>query len=263
MLFLLPPSETKATGGKSLSIAQVALTFGGLNSARDRVYRALRAVCEGDSAEAAKKLGLSAKRAQEVQINLGVQDSPVMPAIARYSGTLYDAIHGRGLKGSPTEHNTLSANELAVAKQIVFIQSSLFGLIPATDLIPNYRMSASTKLPGLSLKGEWSQAHELIWPRLSGGPIIDLRSKAYAELAPIPSGIDHFVLDVEQERPDGSRVRLNHFNKKAKGQLIHSVLTGAKVPTSFDELAVVAESAGLRLELGEAGHLTLVTREGS
>mgnify|MGYP000523485571 CR=1 FL=1 len=37
MLFLLPPSETKRSGGGALSIDQVALTFGGLNKAREAV----------------------------------------------------------------------------------------------------------------------------------------------------------------------------------------------------------------------------------
>lgn len=258
MLFLLPPSETKSSGGSAMSIQQVALTFGGLNPARDAVYQALTELC-GDEAKAAKALKLGPKQLGEIAKNLAVQTSPIMPALLRYTGTLYDAIHGRGLKGSGTENNVLNAAALDRAKQIVLVQSSLFGLIPATDLIPEYRLSSTTSLPGLSLKKTWSAAHQPIWSRLAQGPLIDLRSKQYAELAPIPDSIEHFTLDVVLEQQDGSQTRLNHFNKKAKGQLIHAVLTATRVPQTISQLRKCAQSVGLGLEQ-DGNNLTLVTR---
>ena len=264
MLFLIPPSETKAAGGRGLSIAQVALTFGGLNSARERVYGALVSLCADESA-AAKALGLSATQLGASANNLAVQDAPVMPAIDRYEGTLYDAIHDRGLKGTPTADNRLGAAARARAKEIVLIQSSLFGLIPATDLIPDYRLSAGTRLPALRESGEtmvwiWSAAHEPIWRRLAAGPIIDRRSKAYAELAPVPADLDCYELDVDLEKADGTRERMNHFNKKAKGQLLNAVLTAANAPETLAELADLALLKGLRLEV-DGRRLTLVTFE--
>ncbi len=234
MLFLLPPSETKKPGGGSLTIEQVALTFGGLNSAREQALAALR--------------------------QPELLTAPTMKAIDRYSGTLYSAIHGRGLKGSATEHNQLTAGEVTRAKSSVLVQSALFGLIPVTDLIPEYKVSATKTLNGLNLKRLWSEAHEAIWPRLDGGVIIDLRSKAYADLAPIPAAIDHFTVFVEVEYSDGSRRTLNHFNKKAKGQLVRSALTAKQAPESISELKACAKRVGLNIEV--AGHnLTLVTRE--
>lgn len=264
MLFLIPPSETKAQGGLALSIAQVALTFGGLNTARERVFAALSELC-ADAEAAAKALGLSSKQVGAIATNLAVQDAPIMPAIDRYDGTLYDAIHDRGLKGTPTAENRLSAAAKARAKEIVLIQSSLFGLIPATDLIPEYRLSAGTRLPALREAGEtlasvWSAAHAPIWRRLASGPIIDMRSKAYAELAPVPADLDCYELDVNLEKADGTRERMNHFNKKAKGQLLNAVLTAAKAPETIGDLTDLALLKGLRLEV--QGHrLTLVTFE--
>lgn len=264
MLFLIPPSETKAVGGLGLSIAQVALTFGGLNPARERVYAALVELCADESA-AAKALGLSAKQLGAIAVNLSVQDAPIMPAIDRYDGTLYDAIHDRGLKGTPTAENRLSADARARAKELVLIQSSLFGLIPATDLIPDYRLSAGTRLPVLREAGEtlasvWSAAHKPIWRRLAAGPIIDMRSKAYAELAPVPADIESYELNVDLQKLNGTRERLNHFNKKAKGQLINAVLTAEIAPVTIEDLALAAYSKGLRLEV-EGQRLTLVTFE--
>ena len=234
MLFLLPPSETKRVGGGSLTIDQVALTFGGLNKAREAVIAAAGAE--------------------------SLLTAPTMRAIDRYTGTLFGAIHGRGLKGTPTEHNSLTASEIARAKSTVLIQSAMFGLIPSTDLIPEYKLSPSKLLNGLNLKKLWSDAHLGIWPRLTGGLIIDLRSKAYAELAPIPEGIEHYIIKVEVEYPDGSRRTLNHFNKKAKGQLVRAALTAKKAPETLPELKACAKRVGLTIEV--SGHnLTLVTRE--
>ena len=234
MLFLLPPSETKRVGGGSLTIDQVALTFGGLNKAREVVIAAAGAE--------------------------SLLTAPTMRAIERYTGTLFGAIHGRGLKGTPTEHNSLTASEIARAKSTVLIQSAMFGLIPSTDLIPEYKLSPSKLLNGLNLKKLWSDAHLGIWPRLTGGLIIDLRSKAYAELAPIPEGIEHYIIKVEVEYPDGSRRTLNHFNKKAKGQLVRAALTAKKAPETLPELKACAKRVGLTIEV--SGHnLTLVTRE--
>ena len=234
MLFLLPPSETKRVGGGSLTIDQVALTFGGLNKAREAVIAAAGAE--------------------------SLLTAPTMRAIDRYTGTLFGAIHGRGLKGTPTEHNSLTASEIARAKSTVLIQSAMFGLIPSTDLIPEYKLSPSKLLNGLNLKKLWSDAHLGIWPRLTGGLIIDLRSKAYAELAPIPEGIEHYIIKVEVEYPDGSRRTLNHFNKKAKGQLVRAALTAKKAPETLSELKACAKRVGLTIEV--SGHnLTLVTRE--
>lgn len=234
MLFLLPPSETKRSGGGSLSIDQVALTFGGLNKAREAALEALG----------------------ERQLLV----APTMKAIDRYTGTLYSAIHGRGLKGTPTEHNSLTASEIARAKSTVLIQSALFGLIPATDLIPEYKVSAGRSLNGLNLKKLWSEAHVNIWPRLAGGLIVDLRSKAYAELAPLPETIEHFTVTVEVEYPDGTRKTLNHFNKKAKGQLVRAALTAKTAPETVSELKACAKRAGLVVEVS-GRNLTLVTRQ--
>ena len=231
MLFLLPPSETKAKGGGALTIDQVALTFGGLNATRDLVRNAA---------------GLES-----------VLTAPTMPAIDRYTGTLYGAIHGRGLKGTPTQHNQLSALERARAKTSVLVQSAMFGLIPATDLIPEYKLSPTKNLGGVNLKKVWGEAHLAIWPRLQG-LVIDLRSKSYADLAPIPSSVEHFTVTVFVEREDGSLEQLNHFNKKAKGQLVRAALTAKKAPETIKDLQKCAAAAGLKLVV-KGSELTLIT----
>jgi cytoplasmic iron level regulating protein YaaA (DUF328/UPF0246 family) len=219
MLFLLPPSESKAIGGDSLGIDKVALIFAAMQPAREVVF------------EAAVKAKL---------VDPDLQSHPTMPAIDRYNGTLYGAIHGRGLKGTPTEHNTLNKDERERVKESLFIQSALFGLIPANSLIPNYKFSADSKVPDLNLKQHWAGSHDVTWNRLLGQQIIDLRSKQYAELAPIPASFESLTVEVYDIE---SGKAMNHFNKKAKGQFIRAFLQGAE---TFEEMA---KAANLKLEI--------------
>jgi cytoplasmic iron level regulating protein YaaA (DUF328/UPF0246 family) len=222
VLFLLPPSETKAKAAypgareNSLSVSQVALAFGTLGEAR--------------------------KAASELLDDNSVITAPTMMAIDRYTGTLYGAIHGRGLKGTPTEFAHLSVDAMKRAKEIVLIQSALFGLIPATGLIPNYKFSATPKL-----KSIWVEPHQVVFRRLKG-IIIDMRSKQYGVLAPIPDDVESYYLDVVLEAADGTRSSMNHFNKKSKGELIHAVLNAKKLPETIAELRKIAKQAGFALE---------------
>ena len=231
MLFLLPPSETKAKAAylgvteSSLSVRDVSLAFGALEPPRQQAA----ALLDDDS----------------------VLDAPTMMAIDRYTGTLYGAIHGRGLKGTPTEFAHLSTDALARAKECVLIQSALFGLIPATGMIPNYKLSASTKLRAI-----WAEPHQAVFRRLSG-VIIDMRSKQYVALAPIPADIESYWLDVVLESPEGERTSMNHFNKKSKGELIHAVLNAKVLPKTIADLRRIAKKAGFGLEVS-GRELTLV-----
>lgn len=231
MLFLLPPSETKAKSAypgareSSLSVAQVALAFGTLGEAR--------------------------KAAADLLEDKTVLEAPTMMAIDRYTGTLYGAIHSRGLKGTPTEFAHLSEDAIKRAKEVVLIQSALFGLIPATGLIPHYKFSATAKL-----KSIWVEPHQVVFKRLKG-IIIDMRSKQYGALAPIPDDIESYFLDVVLEAADGTRSSMNHFNKKSKGELIHAVLNAKKLPETIAELRKIAKQAGFGLEQSDR-ELTLI-----
>jgi cytoplasmic iron level regulating protein YaaA (DUF328/UPF0246 family) len=240
MLFLLPPSETKAIGGGSLTIQQAALTFGSLNPAREKVLTELLRVCKKPEL-AAKVLKLSAKQTAAIQANLQVPEAPTMRALERYTGTLYDAI----------DASSLSSEAWMRAKQTVLIQSPLFGLIPATDLIPNYRLSGTTVLPKVSLKKVWPKAHEPIFGRFAQGLIVDLRSKTYVDLAPVPSTIDSVWVEVVSRESNGQLRALNHFNKLAKGLFIRAILDSASAPESIEDLAAMAAKIGMELYLDE------------
>lgn len=244
MLVLLPPSETKRPGGVGVSIDKAAIIWAALDPARQAVIDSLLKLC-ADPELAAKKLKLGKKNLGDISLNLEVMTSGTMPALRRYTGTLYDALG----------FDTLSDAALLRANEQLFIQSALFGLVPAMERIPYYRLSAGTSLPGVSLAEVWTSAHETVWPRLEG-EVLDMRSKAYVALNPIPDNKTSYFVEVLDA---DSGTALNHFNKKAKGSFARAILENGMDQISDSQ--AIAAKAGLAAKL-EGSTLQLLVPKG-
>ena len=264
MRFLLPPSETKVSGGHGAVLNLDALSFSALGSARAEVLAALESL-GADPVLAAKVLKLSPKHLGGLLANQQLRAAPTLPAFDRYDGTLFDALKGIEPAVAGGAINPLSALAQSRLAEHLFIQSALFGLVSAGDAIPAYRLSGTTSLPAASLKKLWQVAHVAIWPEVGRDHLlIDLRSKTYAELAPLPTdgSIDWVWVEVVHEGPDGVRKPMNHFNKKAKGVFVRAALQAASMPRTLAELGEVAGTAGLELEMPTGDRTAvLVTRE--
>jgi cytoplasmic iron level regulating protein YaaA (DUF328/UPF0246 family) len=171
-----------------------------------------------------------------------------MPAIDRYTGVLYDALSA----------DSLSDAARAFATEHLAVHSALFGLLGPSDPVPAYRLSHDSRLPGISLRSTWRGPISAV---LAGhdGLILDLRSEAYVELGPAPSGRNDVVfLRLMSESADGRRRALNHFNKKGKGEFTRALLESGTSFDTVDSLLDWAGSAGLRLSKGAPGELNLV-----
>jgi cytoplasmic iron level regulating protein YaaA (DUF328/UPF0246 family) len=243
MLILLPPSETKRSGGGGISIDKSAIIWAALDPARDRLIAEISKICS-DPAVAKRVFKLGPKSLGDLEANKQLMSAPTLAAIERYAGVVYDAI----------DYPTLSEVAKQRVQERLFIQSALFGLLPATEQIPYYRFSASTKLPGLNLKALWIDAHKAVWPRLTR-PILDMRSKAYAEINPIPENLESYSVDVF----DQSGRALNHFNKKAKGLFVKSALENNL--ETIEQLPEIAKAVGLTAET-DGFSVRLITPQG-
>ncbi|MDA8863245.1 peroxide stress protein YaaA [Pontimonas sp.] len=226
MLVLLPPSETKVSGGEpgtSLDLSQ--LSFGAQNPVRSAL---LQQVVElsGDETAALTALKLGPKGAPEVQRNQEVLRSPVMPALERYTGVLFDAL---GV-------HDLEPEAQAWVEETLAVFSALFGLVRASDPIPAYRLSFDSKLSGGPLAAQWAEVTAELWEQVPDF-VLDLRSEGYWKLAPVPPGQGVFV-SLVKEGPAGSRKAVGHANKSVKGALVRSLaITGAKCDSVEDVVA--------------------------
>jgi uncharacterized protein len=223
MLVLLPPSETKTVGGEpgtSLDIGQ--LSFPVQNAVRRALLQQVVALSR-DEAAALTALKLGPKGASEVQRNRDVLSSPLIPALERYTGVLFDALDLSSLL--PRAHSWVM--------DTVAVFSALLGVIRASDPIPAYRLSFDSKLSGGPLASQWAVVANTLWEDVPGF-VLDLRSEGYRKLAPVPADRGVFVALVT-EGSLGSRPALGHANKSVKGRLVRALAeSGAQLESVQD-----------------------------
>jgi cytoplasmic iron level regulating protein YaaA (DUF328/UPF0246 family) len=170
-----------------------------------------------------------------------------MPAVERYTGVLYDALDVESMDDAA--RGFLSRH--------VVIQSALFGLSRADDLLPAYRLSHDSRLPGLGLKRLWAEPIAAALVEHTG-LLIDLRSEAYIALGPTPKRDNSYFVRVVTQSADGAKRALNHFNKKGKGEFVRALAIAGDDHTDLASLLGWAQSTGIELLPGSPGELQLV-----
>src|SRR5699024_1921805 len=154
MLIILPPSESKTAGGQPGPVAVDQLAFPGLAPTRKRLLSALEAMGQSFLADQEALAGASAPqeaaeeriRALDTMIGTVPTHDPEHESIAHVlasmrlpgaegcSGVAYDALGATGQRtGRPLP---------AEARARLAIDSALFEVIAADDLIPRSRLSA-------------------------------------------------------------------------------------------------------------------------
>ncbi|HWA65305.1 MAG TPA: peroxide stress protein YaaA [Mycobacteriales bacterium] len=235
MLILLPPSEGKAAGGSEPPVDLAGMSWPELAPHRQRVLSALVALCKTSPAKARAVLGLSQALDADRAANAIADTSPTMPAGARYSGVLHDAL------GYPTLK--IAARRRADASLVVF--SGLWGATRPTDLLPAYRIGIATKLPKIAaLPAYWrTPLLDALDADVGEQGALDLRSSGYSLMyRPSKAAADRLVT-VNVTGADGKRAAPSYQSKVAKGRLVRALLeqgepTAAAVPAA-------AEATGL------------------
>ncbi|MFC5929066.1 peroxide stress protein YaaA [Cryobacterium melibiosiphilum] len=246
MLVLIPPSETKRSGGGFLCLDWAALSYPTLTTRRRSLARALVKLSkQPESAMAALKLGRT--QGAEVERNRLLLTSPAMAAMDRYTGVLYDAL----------ETDSLSPAARVFAGDHLVVHSALFGPLGALDAIPAYRLSHDSRVPEHPLKAHWTVATTKVLSAVPG-LVLDLRSEGYVSLGAAPVRSDSVFLRVVTVGTDGHARAINHFNKKWKGLFTRALLEHGEDFATVDDLLAWAPTAGFTLRPGAAGTLLLV-----
>ena len=254
MRILLPPSEAKNPGGRGLPLARRRRRQP-IDESRQLAFDALAKLLSGP--EPARSLLLPDSAAgPALEANRRVLTAPTMPALDRYAGVVYD-----GLFLSP-----LSTAARAVAGSALLIFSGLFGVLRGGEPIPNYRVPAKARLPGLGVAATfWRPRLDELRPALLGsGPLIDLRSGDYAGMWQPARRAPHadrlISVRVLSPRPDGGLGVISFPSKLAKGRLAAALLerraAGAPVRGAADLAAAWAAAGGSDLIERNAPHGT-------
>lgn len=246
MLVLLPPSETKSDGGRGGPLDLDRLWLTELTPIRRTLVDALVAL-SADVDASRSALGISGKQLFEIERNALLLSSPTSPALARYTGVLYEALDAAGFTNA----------QRARADARIAIGSALFGAVRASDPVPAYRLSGGSTLPGLpTLRSLWKPELSDAIAAAADGLVVDLRSGTYQQLGPIEGAVTATVLT---EHPDGSRSVVSHFNKHHKGLLARALTVTRAEPTDARAVARVASKAGLRVEVASATEVVVLT----
>lgn len=249
MLIVLPPSETKATGGTPTPLRWEALSFHSLTPVREAISTDLLALATQSEEQLLAVLKLAPGRLHDALANRDLLTSPTMPAVERYTGVLYDSLDAATL-----EHP---------ARSRIAIASALFGLLCAEDLIPSYRLSASTRLPIAdraaaeapipTMRARWGRSISDALAEVDG-LVIDLRSGAYQNLGPFHDAV---TVRVEKVDADGRRKVVSHFNKSYKGKLARLLAQQESEPANAHDVAEIARAAGWVVEENTSARETL------
>ena len=246
MLIVLPPSETKAGGGRGAPLDLDALSLPTLTPIRRKLAEAIVSLADDHDASR-KALGLGASATPEIERNAQLWTSPTRPAIERYTGVLFDAL----------DYPSLSRAGKNKAIDRLAVGSALFGVVRAGDLIPAYRLSAGSKIPGFrTLAAEWKPALPEALAALGEDVVIDLRSGGYQQLGPVPGAITVTVLT---EGTDGTRTVVSHFNKHHKGVVARSLIRSRKQVRDINSLAAIVADGGQRAEVASERELIVLT----
>ena len=246
MLILLPPSETKSDGGSGAPLDLNRLSLPSLLPLRRTLADALVEL-SADIDASVTALGLGRTQIDEIERNARLWTSPTAPALARYTGVLYDALDARSF--------TRAGRARAHAR--LWIGSALFGAVRASDPIPSYRLSGGSSIPDFgTLRSHWKPELSDAILSEAEGVVVDLRSGTYQQLGPIPGAITATVLT---EKPDGSRSVVSHFNKHHKGLLARALTLTTAEPKDAKAVARVASKAGLRVEVASSTEVIVLT----
>jgi cytoplasmic iron level regulating protein YaaA (DUF328/UPF0246 family) len=232
VLLLLPPSEGKSAPRRGPALDLDALSSPVLTPLRRKVLDALVEASGRD--DAAELLGVGAGLVDEVRRNTALHGAPTARAASVYTGVLYAAA---GL-------DRLTPAQRRRAAESVRVVSALWGAVTPDDLIPAYRLSMGTELPGVgALAPAWRDALGTALDELAADDlVVDARSAAYLAAWRPPRGADWVAVRVEREA-GGVRQVVSHHAKHTRGVLTRHLLTRrAQPPRDADGLAHAASA---------------------
>ena len=225
MIILLPPSsgKTAPTSGPSLNLS--SLLFGSeLTSCREELIKDLHQVCS--HANAAQVLKIGPNTVGDIADNLDVYEAPTTTALNLYTGVLFEAAKFNQTLENATLENAQKTVTLPadILNSEIMIFSGLWGVVRPHDFLPNYRLSASIKLPTIGTVATYwkKQLNPLLNVALKDQIVVDCRSGEYRKMWAPSAKHPCELLQVVVQREDpstGNRSVVSHNAKHMRGVL--------------------------------------------
>lgn len=216
---LLPPSEGKAGGGDGPPWRSTPLAGGVLGPPRAELVDALTATLRDSDVDPASVLryGSAAVLDRAVETDLRLDTSPTLPAVERYTGVVLDGVDRPGL--SPAARRRLDTS--------TWFLSGLWGPVAATDPLPDYRLKAGARVPGLGVVATWwrPRASVVLDDLVAGRLVWDLLTQEHGRMWR-RGGSAAAVATVRFTTVDrGPRGVSNFHGKYLKGRFVRHLMT--------------------------------------
>ena len=171
MIILLAPSEGKRGGGVESKLDLESLVFSDiLSETRVKLIDRYRKILlSDDRSKIVEMLGIKKENIIEHYRALDILNSPLLPAIERYDGVAFDYLDYDSLTDSAKRY---LANHL-------YIFSNLFGILRASDMIPDYRVKQGAKIGEYAPQKVYAPVMRELDSRFESEDILDIRAGFY------------------------------------------------------------------------------------
>ena len=221
-ILLLPPSESKAAGGKKrpswsdIADDPRANAFAALNDPRRAVMDALQAAVADPSVDPAKLFGVKGEALEAaLGVNAALPNGPLLPASQRYTGVMFDHL----------AYGEMETRARTAFNKRALLFSGLWGLLRPRDLIPDYKLKMDASLPGLGPLATYWRPHisAVLNPLAARKVVWDLLPGAHARAW---DGKTDYVArwQVKFVEEKGGKLRtVTHWSKALKGALVRTI----------------------------------------
>ena len=169
MKILLAPAETKLEGGENPPLCKNNFSFEPLYKYRLEVVNHYeRFLASNTKEQLSKWFGLKNINDVEKYSNTILTKS-TMKAIQRYTGVAFDAL----------DYNSLDKSTKSYIDENVIIFSNLFGVLKASDFIPDYKYKQGAKLLDIDVEKFYKKNLKSFLDEYLGDEVLDLRAGYY------------------------------------------------------------------------------------
>jgi uncharacterized protein len=166
---LLAPAETKNEGGNGTPFCKANFKYEALFDSKEYILSLYENYVNSLNEEALSDwFGLKNKNEVKKYTSC-VRQKPTMKAIERYNGVAFEALN----------YAQLPQNAQSYIDNNVVIFSNLFGVLSASDLIPDYKYKQGAKLPKITVEKYYNEQISPFFEEYLGDEIIDLRAGFY------------------------------------------------------------------------------------
>ncbi|WP_026802748.1 YaaA family protein [Aliarcobacter lanthieri] len=207
MKILFSPSETKINGGEENGFDKNSFIFPEFFEKRLEIINSYNKFLEIASNDELSKLFGTKKKEIIEKYRIDIFKNPIMKAIKRYEGVAYDYL----------SYNNLEESAQKYIDNNVLIFSNLFGVLKASDKIPDYKLKQGETFLNLKIEKFYNDNFSNILDEyLQDEDILDLRAGFYEKFYTLkkPYLTMKFI-------KDGKVV--SHFAKAYRGKILKTL----------------------------------------